>query len=66
MIDRQHGNLVYECDTCGETLETDTRDFDDARSQFRREGWHAQRNGSNHWEHRCGGCYDPEPSTKST
>jgi hypothetical protein len=31
MLDRQYGNVVFECDSCNEVLKTETRDFDDAR-----------------------------------
>ena len=27
MIDRQHGNLVFECDGCGDTFETGGSEF---------------------------------------
>ena len=30
MLDRQHGKIVFECDSCNEVLETETRDFDEA------------------------------------
>jgi hypothetical protein len=32
MLDRQQGKIIFECDSCKEVLETETRDFDDARA----------------------------------
>lgn len=55
MIDRQFGELTYECDACDETLETGESEFSDALSQFRREGWKAEKVGSE-WTHLCPKC----------
>ena len=45
-------SVVFECDACGEELETGERDFDDARDQLKREGWIVRRAG-NRWLHFC-------------
>jgi hypothetical protein len=58
MIAHQYRKIVYECDSCDETLETDTRDFDDARAMFRQEGWRAQRPVGNEWVHKCPECVE--------
>lgn len=55
MIDRQHGKIVYECDACEEPLETGEREFKDALVIFRREGWKAERVGTE-WVHTCPDC----------
>jgi hypothetical protein len=39
MIDRQHGKIIFECETCDTTLETGTGDFETAREKFREENW---------------------------
>jgi hypothetical protein len=39
MLDRQKGDIVFECNACGDVLETNQADFDVARVIFRREGW---------------------------
>jgi hypothetical protein len=45
MLDRQHGDIVWECDACGAALETETSDFDSARNLLRREGWKIRKQG---------------------
>ena len=52
MIDHQYGDIVFECDACGETLETDSSDFDEANILRRRAGWSAQKL-QNEWLHFC-------------
>lgn len=59
MIDRQHGNIVVECDACSEVLETETRDFDEARAVMKREGWSAREFGGV-WQHGCDRCGPPK------
>lgn len=58
MIDRQNGMLVVECDSCDATLETETRDFDEARAVMRREQWKVRKIGSD-WIHGCPKCGVP-------
>lgn len=55
MIDRQHGEIIFECDDCGDTLETGESEWVDAQAEFRREGWRAQ-NLSGEWLHLCADC----------
>jgi uncharacterized protein (DUF983 family) len=57
MLDRQHGDVVFECDACGTTLETETSDFGSARNLLRREGWRARKLGDG-WMHFCPKCDD--------
>lgn len=56
MIDRQNGDLVFECDTCGETLESGTSDFNSAWNQAKRDGWRAKKVGTE-WVHECPNCH---------
>lgn len=59
MMDRQHGGkIIFECDSCDETLETETKDFDDARLMLESEGWKA-RNIADVWLHGCPKCGVP-------
>lgn len=61
MMDRQKGNrIVFECDGCDNTLETDETDFDAARVKFQEAGWRSARGqGRNaQWEHYCPTCRD--------
>lgn len=55
MIDRQHGEIVFECDACDETLETGESEWADAHSQFRRDGWKSEKVGDE-WVHTCPNC----------
>ena len=55
MIDRQHGNLIFECDTCGETGDTDVDEFAEAWAVAKRDGWRTRHVG-NDWLHVCPDC----------
>lgn len=55
MISREHNNVVFECDQCGEVLEGVTSDFNSAWTRAKREGWRARKIGED-WEHRCPRC----------
>lgn len=58
MIDRQKGQLVVECDSCGKVLETETPDFAEAREMMKREEWKVRKIGSE-WLHGCPECGVP-------
>lgn len=55
MLDRQHNNLIFECDSCSEVLETETRDFSEALRLMRNAGWRAAKIGVD-WVHTCAQC----------
>ncbi len=63
MIDRQHGYVVFECDTCGESFDSETSDFDSAWNQAKRDGWRAVKlpaigiRGETEWAHECPNCH---------
>lgn len=38
-ITRDRGFIVYECDHCHETLETETKEFDEATKAAKDEAW---------------------------
>lgn len=62
MRDRQFGQIVVECDACGDTLETETKDFAEARDIMQREGWKVRAEGqgrSTVWYHGCPQCGVP-------
>lgn len=53
MIDRQNGGIIMvECDSCNEVLDTETKDFSEALSVMRREGWKARKI-AEEWLHGC-------------
>ncbi len=51
-LHRDHGEIVFECDGCGETLETLTTDFWAAAAKLKDEGWRTRKRGQE-WEHFC-------------
>jgi hypothetical protein len=55
MLDRQHGKIVFECDSCNEVLETETSDFVEALMILKREEWDARKIGDL-WIHICPEC----------
>lgn len=59
MIDRQNGGIIYvECDSCPEVLDTETRDFDEARDVMKREEWKVRKI-AGEWLHGCPKCGVP-------
>ena len=56
MIDRQGGDIVFECDECGESLESETSDFNSAWNLAKRDGWRAKKIGTE-WCHECPNCH---------
>jgi hypothetical protein len=54
-IDRQKGNIVFECNGCHEVLETDTANWDTAMNLLHREHWRARKKGDE-WHHYCDKC----------
>jgi predicted RNA-binding Zn-ribbon protein involved in translation (DUF1610 family) len=60
MFTLQKGNIVFECDTCGETLETEQADFHSALNMAKRQGWRT-RKFEEVWAHACPNCnHNPE------
>jgi hypothetical protein len=57
MLDRQHGNVIFECDDCGEVLDTKTSNFEAAHNLMKRQGWAAQLV-NEQWQHFCSQCKD--------
>jgi len=55
MLDRQHGDVIFECEGCSDVLETGTGNFDSALNLLRREGWRAVKFGDD-WQHYCPRC----------
>lgn len=59
MIDRQNGGiLMIECDSCSEVLDTETKDFSEARNLMQREGWKVRKI-ADEWIHGCPRCGVP-------
>ncbi len=54
-LSKDHGDLVFECNTCEATLTTNQAQFSAAMTLGRRNGWKAIKRGSV-WEHACPKC----------
>lgn len=59
MVHRIHGNVVFECDACGEELDTETPDFASALVMMRAEDWRARKFGQD-WVHSCPDCQNSD------
>lgn len=59
MLTKIHGKHCFECDNCGDTLESDTDDFPDALRIMRSQNWQAKKIGQD-WVHTCFGCTETE------
>ena len=55
MLDRQRGQFIFECDVCGDTLETEQHNFEQAKTALDAAEWKARKIGSE-WIHYCGDC----------
>jgi hypothetical protein len=59
MIDRQHGKIIIECDSCSETFEGENgEEFTEVWSGAKRDGWHTRKI-ANEWLHGCPKCGIP-------
>lgn len=56
-IDRQKGDIIFECDACGETFETNQADFNTGFGMIKRAGWRARKI-KDVWSHYCDCCED--------
>lgn len=55
MLDWQHGQAVYECDGCDETLQTGEREFERALTVLKRERWRSVKDTTG-WLQLCPDC----------
>lgn len=53
---RLFGSYIYECDGCGEELDTDETEFDDAHRRREAADWQAKKDDSGEWVHYCPAC----------
>lgn len=59
MIDRQHGKIVIECDSCEETFEGEEgAEFAEVWSDAKRSGWKTRKI-ADEWLHGCPRCGIP-------
>lgn len=57
MLHRQKGQIIFECNECGETLDTGTGDFDAAKAKLDAEEWKASKEPNMaEWDHTCPDC----------
>ena len=55
MLDKQKGDIVFECDRCGEVFDSGASNFDAARGALKMEGWKARKI-ADVWCHYCRDC----------
>jgi hypothetical protein len=55
MIDRQHNQIVIECDACENTFDGDSLDWEVVWPAAKREGWKARKI-ADEWMHFCSEC----------
>ena len=55
MIDRQHGKILIECDSCNAVFEGESDDWSEVWPAAKREGWKSKKIGSE-WVHGCPNC----------
>lgn len=63
-LTHDRGDIVFQCDACHATLETNTSNFESARNVLRRERWQPKRMMASpgrtaefaEWNHRCPDC----------
>lgn len=58
MIDRQHGRILIECDSCEEVFEGASDDWQEVWPAARREGWKTNLL-AKEWLHGCPKCGAP-------
>ena len=59
MLEKQYGNIIFECDGwhCDENLETNTSDFGAAKNMLDRSRWRARKDDeAGEWRHYCPSC----------
>ena len=54
-LTRDHNDIVFECDTCNELLETGTSSWESARNILHRNDWRPYKV-KEAWLHRCNEC----------
>ncbi len=54
-IYRDHNDIIFECDACGDTLETHDDDWNFAWRIAKDAGWRSRKIG-NEWAHSCPTC----------
>lgn len=58
-MQRIHGEVSFECNSCGETFEMGSENFDITWNAAKRDGWTAKKIG-NDWIHTCNECNEEE------
>lgn len=54
-LHREHGCIQFECDTCGDTLNTGELDFRDAKQVLDGDRWQTKKE-DDEWAHYCPSC----------
>jgi hypothetical protein len=56
MIDRQHGKILIECDSCPEVFDAESPIWNVVWHAAKRDGWTAEKIGDDQWVHSCRRC----------
>lgn len=51
-------SIAFSCDSCGTSIDTEKRDFADARDVLVAERWQTKPGDGGRWEHFCTDCKD--------
>lgn len=62
-ITRDGGEIVFNCDSCPEFVETGEEDFQEAFALAKRDGWRARKEGAE-WVHDCPSCAEDRKNKK--
>lgn len=49
---RDRGIIIFECNNCGNTLDSETKDFDEALYALKTDGWRFDKSGKE-YKHYC-------------
>lgn len=56
-VQREYGEIIFECDECGALLDTHTKDWQESKSVLERDNWsYARDDDTNEWLHFCETC----------
>lgn len=45
-----------ECSTCGETIDLESREFQESVEEMKKQGWRTAKNADDQWVHFCKNC----------
>ena len=64
-IYREDGYFIAECDTCGDTFDTEVREFYLVPETIKQAGWDITKDAHRSWTHKCPACVKEEMNPQS-